>query len=128
MMLASHALIHSGVPIRRVLNRIRETRAARYRSLRGFFHGGYDDDDDKKRNREETRLCSVSLEEGAFAVGKTVDDLAVERSGAEVMAIRRRDIKTQEPAADTRFEAGDIVVLLGAPEALVLAEERLLKG
>ncbi|MDR2113564.1 MAG: monovalent cation:proton antiporter-2 (CPA2) family protein, partial [Candidatus Accumulibacter sp.] len=40
MMLASHALIHSGVPIRRVLNRIRETRAARYRSLRGFFHGG----------------------------------------------------------------------------------------
>jgi CPA2 family monovalent cation:H+ antiporter-2 len=127
MMLASHALIHSGVPISRVLKRIRQTRGARYRSLRGFFHGGYDASDNG-RDHEETRLCSVPLEEGAFAVGKTVDELTIDRSGAEVMAIRRRDIHTQEPSPDTRFEAGDIVVLLGMPEALTLAEERLLKG
>jgi CPA2 family monovalent cation:H+ antiporter-2 len=127
MMLASHALIQSGVPIGRVLKRIRQTRAARYRSLRGFFHGGHDLGEDD-RDHEETRLGSVSLEAGAFAVGKTVDELALDRTGAEVTAVRRRDIRTQEPSADMRLEAGDVVVLLGAPEALALAEERLLKG
>jgi CPA2 family monovalent cation:H+ antiporter-2 len=126
MMLASHALIHSGVPIRRVLTRIRETRGARYRSLRGFFHGAQDVGDE--RDHDETRLSSVSLEDAAFAVGKTVEELAIERSGAVVMAIRRRDVKTQEPSPDSRFELGDVVVLLGTPEALTLAEERLLKG
>ncbi|MDR1936073.1 MAG: TrkA C-terminal domain-containing protein, partial [Candidatus Accumulibacter sp.] len=85
-------------------------------------------DQERERDREETRLGSVFLAEGAFAVGQTVDDLAVERSGAEVMAIRRRDVKTREPSPDTRFAAGDVVVLLGEPEALALAEERLLKG
>jgi CPA2 family monovalent cation:H+ antiporter-2 len=126
MMLASHALIHSGVPIRRVLTRIRETRSARYRSLRGFFHGARDAGDE--RGHEETRLGSVSLGEAAFAVGKSVEELAVERGGAVVMTIRRRGVEAREPSPDTCFEAGDVVVLLGAPEALMLAEERLLKG
>lgn len=126
MMLASHALIQSGVPIARVLTRIREIRGERYRSLRGFFHGARDVGDE--RDHEETRLHSVHLEEAAFAVGKTVDELAVERSGAEVMAIRRRERAVREASPDTRLEAGDVVVLLGAPEALILAEERLLEG
>ena len=127
MMLASHALIQSGVPIGRVLKRIRQTRGARYRPLRGFFSGGHDiggSDSDQ----EETRLASVSLDAEAFAVGRAVSELALGETGAEVLAIRRRDIKTQEATPDTRFEAGDIVMLLGVPEALELAEKRLLSG
>jgi CPA2 family monovalent cation:H+ antiporter-2 len=127
LMLASHALIQSGVPINRVLKRIRQTRGAHYRSLHAFFHGGYDDDENG-HDIEETRLSSFPLEADAFAVGKSIDELAIDRNGAEVMAVRRRDIKTQDPSPDLRFEAGDIVVLLGGPEALALAEERLLKG
>lgn len=127
MMLASHALIHAGVPINRVLKRIRQVREARYRTLRGFFHGD-SDLDENEHDSEEPRLRSVSLDDGAFAVGRTLGDLSVADTGVEVTAVRRRDIKTQEPSADTRFEAGDVVVLLGVPEALALAEERLLKG
>lgn len=127
MMLASHALIHAGVPINRVLKHIRQTRGARYRTLRGFFHGD-SDLDENERDSEEPRLRSVSLEDGAFAVGRTLGDLAVADMGVEVTAVRRKDIKTQEPSSDTRFEAGDVVVLLGVPGALSLAEERLLKG
>jgi CPA2 family monovalent cation:H+ antiporter-2 len=127
MMLASHALIQSGVPIGRVLKRIRQTRGARYRSLRGFFHGGHDAGGGD-HDGEETRLGSVSLDTGAFAVGRTVEELEVGETGAEIMEIRRRGVRTREPSPDTRFEAGDIVVLLGAPEALALTEERLLKG
>ena len=127
MMLASHALIHAGVPINRVLKRIRQTRVARYRTLRGFFRGD-SDFDDNERDSEEPRLHSVSLGEGAFAVGRTLGELEVAASGAEVTAVRRRDVRTQEPLPDTRLEAGDVVVLLGVPAALALAEERLLKG
>jgi CPA2 family monovalent cation:H+ antiporter-2 len=127
MMLASHALIHAGVPINRVLKRIRQIREARYRTLRGFFHGESVFDEDE-RESEEPRLRSVSLGDGAFAIGRTLGDLAITEAGAEVTAVRRRDIKTQEPSADTVFEAGDVVVLLGVPAALALAEEKLLKG
>ncbi len=127
MMLASHALIHVGVPISRVLKRIRQTRAARYRTLRGFFHGD-SSFDDGERDSEEPRLHSISLSEGAFAIGKTLGSLTIDATGVEVTAIRRRDVRTQEPSAETQFEMGDVVVLLGAPEALAQAEEKLLKG
>ncbi len=126
MMLASHAMLHAGVPINRVLKRIRQTRIARYRTLRGFFHG--DDINENERDGEEARLRSVSLNEGAFGIGRTLGDLGLATTGAEVTAVRRRDIRTQEPSMDTRLEAGDVVVLLGSPAALAQAEEKLLKG
>ena len=127
MMLASHALIHAGVPINRVLKRIRQTRSARYRTLRGFFHGESDHDEDAY-DGDELRLCSVSLVEGAYAIGKTLGEVVDAGQGVEVTSIRRRDIMSLDPREDTCFEAGDVVVLLGAPGALALAEGRLLKG
>jgi len=33
-----------------------------------------------------------------------------------------------EPAPETRFEAGDVVVVLGEPDSLAAAEMRLLQG
>jgi CPA2 family monovalent cation:H+ antiporter-2 len=127
MMLASHALIHAGVPINRVLSQVQQTRAARYRTLRGFFHGE-SDYDENVHDSDEPCLRSVSLYDGAYAIGKTLGELAVGSKGVEVMAIRRRNIRTLEPSGNTRFEAGDVVVLLGTPGALVTAEGRLLKG
>jgi len=124
MMLASHALIHAGVPINRVLKQIRLTRSARYRTLRGFFHGG--SDHDEHDDNDEPRLRSVSLEAGAYAVGKTLGEMAF--ASVEVVAVRRQNIRTQEPSPDTRFEAGDVVVLLGVPGALTIAAASLLKG
>jgi CPA2 family monovalent cation:H+ antiporter-2 len=38
-MLASHALVLLGVPLNRVLKRIRQTRSQRYSLLRGFYRG-----------------------------------------------------------------------------------------
>lgn len=127
MMLASHALIHVGVPINRVLRRVRQTRAARYSTLRGFFHGESDREEDA-HDGDEPRLHSVSLVAGAYAIGRTLGELAVDGRGVEVTAVRRRNIRALEPSADTRFESGDVVVLLGVPAALTVAEGRLLKG
>ena len=122
LMLASHALVLVGVPINRVLKRIRQTRAERYRLLRGFFHGMSDRDED-----EEQRLHSIWLTKGAGAIGQTLADLNLQLYGCEISAIRRRGIRAIEPAPETRLEEGDVVVVLGDPEAVVAAEDRLLQ-
>ncbi len=41
---------------------------------------------------------------------------------------RRRGIHMGEPAPETCFETGDVLVVLGEPDALEAAEIRLLQG
>lgn len=123
LMLASHALVLVGVPLNRVLRRVREVRAQRYKLLRGFFHGMSDRDEDEE---EQPRLHSVWLGPGAVGIGKTLEELELTGAGCEVSAIRRRGIRAVEPAPDTRLKEGDVIVLLGGPEAVAAAEGRLL--
>jgi hypothetical protein len=37
-------------------------------------------------------------------------------------------MRSQHPDSQWRFEAGDVIVLLGKPEELSLAEQKLLEG
>ena len=127
LMLSSHALVLLGVPLNRVLKRIRQTRSQRYSLLRGFYRGLSDHDHDEMDEHQQPRLHSVHLGPGAGAVGRTLDDLDLERFDCEVSAIRRRGIRAVEPAPETRLEEGDVVVLLGDPEAIAAAEEQLLQ-
>ncbi len=127
LMLASHAMLMLGVPVRRVVSQIRGVRDQRYRLLRGFYHGASDDAADLD-DANQPRLHTVSVDTGARAVGRTLAELALAELGAEVTAIRRRGIRADDPGPETRFEAGDVVVLLGRPDALEAAESRLLQG
>ena len=127
LMLSSHALVLLGVPLNRVLKRIRQTRSERYSLLRGFYRGASDHDRDEMDDHQQPRLHSVHLGPGAGAIGRTLDDLDLETFGCEVSAIRRRGIRAVEPAPETELEEGDVVVLLGDPEAIAAAEERLLQ-
>jgi CPA2 family monovalent cation:H+ antiporter-2 len=125
LMLASHALLVLGTPLSRVLARIREIREARYSLFRGFYHGATDAAD--AAENLQPRLHSVLLGERAAAVGKTLADM--EFAGwIEVTGVRRRGMPSRPPEADFRFEAGDVVVLLGRPTEIALAEARLLEG
>ncbi len=127
LMLASHAMLMLGVPVKRVVNHIRTVRGQRYRLLRGFYRGASDDAADLDEARQP-RLHTVSLEAGAYAVGRTLAELDPGGLGVEVTAVRRRGIRADEPGPETRFEGGDVVVLLGRPGALERAETRLLQG
>jgi len=124
-MLASHSLLLVGVPLPRVLARIRAIREERYSLFRGFFHGASDAAD--AAENLQPRLHSVLLPERARAIGKAISDLGLPRE-VEVTGVRRRGIRPRRPGVDWRFESGDVVVLLGRPEALVMAEDRLLYG
>jgi CPA2 family monovalent cation:H+ antiporter-2 len=127
LMLASHALVLLGVPIRRVLEQIRRVREQRYSLLRGFFHGHSDEHEDWDED-VQPRLHSVSLEPSSYAVGRTLGELDLARRGAEVTLVRRRSIRASDPGPETRLEAGDVVVLRGTPEALAATELRLMQG
>jgi CPA2 family monovalent cation:H+ antiporter-2 len=82
--------------------------------------------DETHEFREELR--SIVLPPGAWAVGRTLDE--IRRKGAEVSftGIRRLGILGRDPASDTVLREGDIVVAYGSPEALEHAEAVLLAG
>jgi CPA2 family monovalent cation:H+ antiporter-2 len=123
LMLGSHALVLLGVPLQRVVKRVREARDSRYRLLRGYFHGA--DDPTEFDDEGHERLHSISITAGSPAAGRSLGDLGLRTVGAEVTAIRRRGIRGADPSDDTVLLAGDVVVLRGLPEALERAEERL---
>ncbi len=127
LMLASHALVLLGIPINRVLKRIRQTRSKRYSLLRGFYRGMSDRGGDEEED-QQPRLHSILLAAGSAAIGKSLDDLDLDALGCEVSAIRRRGIRAVEPAPETRLDEGDVIVVLGGAEAVSAAELVLIKG
>ncbi|HEX7156695.1 MAG TPA: cation:proton antiporter [Burkholderiaceae bacterium] len=127
LMLGSHALVLLGVPLTRVVRRVRDARDSRYRLLRGYFHGA-DDVEEGIGEEEHVRLHSIAIEAASPAVGRNLGDIGLENSGAEVTAVRRRGIRGDDPSGDLVLQTGDVLVIRGTPEALLRAEEQLAQG
>ncbi len=125
LMLATHSLLLLGVPLNRVLKRIRTIREERYSLFRGFFHGASDAAD--AAENLQPRLHSVLLPGRARAIGRPLSELLLEGL-VDVTGVRRKGARSQQPGPEWVFEEGDVVVLLGRPENLALAERRLLQG
>ena len=123
--LASHSMLLLGVPVNRVLARIREVREERYSVFRGFYHGVTDAED--AADNLQPRLQSVMLTDRSAAVGHTLADFDFDGL-VEVTGVRRRGESSTAPDPAFRFEAGDVVVLLGQPGNLAIAERRLMRG
>jgi monovalent cation:H+ antiporter-2, CPA2 family len=126
LMLASHAMLLLGIPLARVLARIREVRRDRYHLMRGFFHG-VSDVGTESEDPDQPRLKSVLLNDGAAAVGKSLAELDLEALKVEVNTIYRQKTRMVAPKPTSVLEKGDVIVLLGRPDALGLAEDRLIR-
>jgi CPA2 family monovalent cation:H+ antiporter-2 len=127
LMLASHTLVWVGLPLNRVVRRVRAVRDEQYGLLRGLFHGLGDEADDA--DDVQPRLRAVTLTGNADALGKTLAALALEEMGVQVRAVRRPgSAQRLAPQQAGPLEPGDVVVLFGAPELLAAAEYRLLRG
>jgi CPA2 family monovalent cation:H+ antiporter-2 len=124
LMLASHALVLLGVPLRRVVHTVQMARDARYESLRGFFHGASDVVDDAENL--QLRLHTVVLSERSKMIGKTIDNLSLTELAVDVTAVRRGKNRINAES-DLVLQVGDVIVLRGTAEGVARAEQRLLK-
>jgi len=126
LMLATQTMIQLGMPLKRVLRRLREARMQRYRSLRGGFFPGATDVEEP--DHDQPRLRTVAVGDSAAAVGRTLGSLNLAGMDVTVTAVRRTGTREVNPAPEERVKAGDVLVLLGTQENLGKAEIRILQG
>ncbi len=124
VMLASQAMLLSGVPLNKVIRRIQENRARRYSVFSGFFRIPEDTSAEAMENTQQ-RFLNVLLGERDAAVGKMLSELNLAELDVEVNAVRRHNVHGNQPAGDMVMQAGDVLVLFGQPEPLVAAERRI---
>ena len=126
LMLGTQTMIQLGMPLKRVLRRLREARMQRYRSLRGGFFPGATDAEEP--DHDQPRLHTITVGDSAAAVGKTLGSLNLGGIDVAVTAVRRTGTREVNPAPEERVRAGDVLVLLGTQENLGKAEIRILQG
>jgi len=127
LMLLSHLLLLMKLPVGTVIRTVNDIRSHRYGMLRHYFRDAEAEHlDETHAFREE--LHSVILPPNAWAVGRSIAELAVRGAKAEVSAVRRDGIVGREPGPDTVLKEGDVVVMYGTPEAVEHAETVLLMG
>ncbi|MEY2852922.1 MAG: hypothetical protein RL030_54, partial [Pseudomonadota bacterium] len=126
LMLVSQVLMLLNVPMSRVVRTVGEIRRARYTTLRSVVPSEAGEDSDSGASVES--LASIVLPPGAWAVGRSLNE--VRQRGAEVAftALRRQGITGREPDGDTVLKEGDVLVVFGLAGALEHAEALLLAG
>ena len=127
LMLVSQALMLLNVPVTRVVRTVGDIRNTRYAMLRNVVTQDWEHSIEPVPEGGEA-LKTVLLPPGAWAVGRTLDE--IREQGAEVTftSIRRHGIVGRQPSGDTSLRDGDIVVIYGEPKALEHAESVLLAG
>jgi len=125
LMLATQTMMQLGVPLDRVLRRLREVRQERYQLMRGFFPGVTDEEES---DAEQPRLRTIVIGSSGASVGKTLASLNLDALGVQVTAVRRTGSRDVNPSADMQVQEGDVLVLLGTQKNLAKAEIRLLQG
>jgi CPA2 family monovalent cation:H+ antiporter-2 len=125
LMLATQTMMQLGLPLNRVLRRLREVRQERYQFMRGFFPGATDAE---APDGEQPILRTIVIGPGAAAVGKTLGSLNLGAMDVQVTAVRRKGSREVNPAPETRLQAGDVLVLLGTHGHIARAEVRVLQG
>ncbi len=125
--LVSQVLLLLKVPSLHVISVISEIRTGRYEVLRNVITRDWETPIEQVPNDGE-ELRSVVIPPGAWAVGRTLEEVRTRGAEVSFTGIRRQGILGREPAADTRFREGDIVVIYGQPQALEHAEAVMLAG
>ncbi|HAS22817.1 cation:proton antiporter [Idiomarina loihiensis] len=127
LMLISHVLSRSGIPIRRILARLDKERRNHYGEMHGFFQGNETEITPELADKLEF-LRALTLPEGAWATGKRIDELDWDKHQVQLKALRRDDEEIPEPDSDTELQPQDVVLLVGKPRYVEAAERWLLEG
>jgi monovalent cation:H+ antiporter-2, CPA2 family len=127
LMLISQVMHLSGVPMSRIIKRVQKERKGHYGNMHGFFPGETTEMDYVKQDKLEF-MHAVILTNQAYAVGKPLQDMNIDRLRIKLKGLRRDNIELAEPAPDTLLAAGDVLVIVGKPRRVERAERWLLEG
>ena len=123
LLLAVHALILMGIPVKQVIRIVQSQREARYAMLRGYFRG---EDDSNTQTHDREHLAILRVEAGCACEGLRVADLDLDALHVVCLDMRRHG-KSVAERLNTALLADDVLVLSGTPADLALAEEQLLR-
>ncbi|RMG28291.1 MAG: potassium transporter [Gammaproteobacteria bacterium] len=101
-------------------------RAGDYQELRTFFHDTDESEAESENYHVQKRAVTLGAED--HAVGRTPDELGIERLGVRLLDVLRGGVRVPGALLDTRLREGDVLVLAGTPAQLDQAERRLLEG
>ena len=127
LMLVSHVLSMSGVPMSRIIRRVSTERHNRYQLLQRFFTGEYLDVDEDAHERLEY-LHVIALPDKAFAVNKSIAALNLAKRKVSIKALRRQNNEIENPSEHTILLANDILILQGKPRRVERVEHYLFDG
>jgi CPA2 family monovalent cation:H+ antiporter-2 len=125
VMLASHALLMAGVPLNRVVRHVQTNRARRYTMFSGYLPS---QDDIRISDDMQPRFLNTLIKEDSPFVGRRLGEVELDALNIEVKAVRRYNVHGAQPSEDMILQAGDVLVLLGLPDELEVAEKRLHLG
>ena len=127
LMLVSQVLHYSGVPMSRILKRVRNERKKGYQHMHGFFPGETTEISYGTKDKLEF-MHAVVITADAFAVGKTLEELCFTKKRISVAGIRRNGQETETPDEQTTVLANDVLVISGKPRRVERMEKFLLYG
>lgn len=127
LMLVSQVLHYAGVPMSRILKRVRNERKKGYQHMHGFYPGETTEITYGTKDKLEF-MHAVIIGEGAFAVNKTISELDIARRKVKVTGLRRDNKEIVEPEADTLILANDVLVISGKPRRVERIEHFLQYG
>jgi CPA2 family monovalent cation:H+ antiporter-2 len=122
VMLASHALLMAGVPLNRVVRHVQTNRARRYTMFSGYLPS---QDDIRISDDMQPRFLNTLIKEDSPFVGRRLGEVELDALNIEVKAVRRYNVHGAQPSEDMILQTGDVLVLLGLPDELEVAQKRL---
>jgi CPA2 family monovalent cation:H+ antiporter-2 len=127
LMLIWHTLLLLRMPVSSVMRTIGDIRSDRYRMMRSLIQ--YPDAGATIETAAiSDEVHTFVLPPGAWAVGRTIQQIRERGADLRINAIRRDGIVGRDPAEDTVLREGDVLVLHGKPDRLEHGEGVLLMG
>lgn len=127
LMLVSQVLSLSGVPFSRIFRRVQKERKNHYSHLHGFFQGEHTDMSPDAMDRIEF-AHAILLDDNCYAVGHSIRSLNLESRRVVVVALRRKDIESEDPDENTILQAQDTLIVRGKPRRVERTERFIQEG
>lgn len=124
MMLAQHTLSKLGIVQSAIDEMFQEARDSHYSRIRAFFHSL---DVNELEEPDHHHLHSIEIKPDYYAEGTSIDSLK-SIDNVSVVALRRNNIRSDDPLPDVELQAGDVLIIEGTQESIRSAEIELMSG